>query len=96
MICQILASSPSSIFLNTNIGISELQKLYFYIYGAVYTFIPPLRSLLHSKPLFPDHLHHLIHILYTQLITLRLNHHTNHLLWTSRRRAHIRWHPSPH
>lgn len=39
--------------------------------------------LLHCKPLFPDHLHHLIHILRAQLITLCLNHHTDHRLRTA-------------
>lgn len=39
--------------------------------------------LLHRKPFLPDHLHHLIHILRAQLITLCLNHHTNHQLRTA-------------
>ena len=39
--------------------------------------------LLHRKPFLPDHLHHLIHILRAQLITLCLNHHTNHRLRTA-------------
>lgn len=39
--------------------------------------------LLHRKPFLPDHLHHLIHILRTQLITLCLNHHTDHRLRTA-------------
>lgn len=40
-------------------------------------------SLLYHKTFFMNHLHHLIHILRTQLITLRLNHHTNHRLRTA-------------
>ena len=52
--------------------------------------------LLHRKPFLPDHLHHLIHILRAQLITLCLNHHTDPRLRTVLRRAHIRWQPSPH
>lgn len=39
--------------------------------------------LLHRKPFLPDHLHHLIHILRAQLITLCLNHHTDHRLRTA-------------
>ena len=39
--------------------------------------------LLHRKPFLPDHLHHLIHILRTKLITLCLNHHTDHRLCTA-------------